>query len=95
MDCCHALAAAREYETDVSLVYSVRMMQLMSRIDAAMPGGDADGDELRYFPAPLLMTMATLRKEMDALIHSQPTGIQHDGGSEPAEVRPAPQMLRY
>ncbi|OAA66813.1 fungal transcriptional regulatory protein [Niveomyces insectorum RCEF 264] len=82
--CCDALLRAREYASDTFLVALVAMQRLAARIYAALPNLDAEPSgapaAAATSTAPTYMTIAVLRKELDALVESQPPEVKSNTG---------------
>ncbi|OJJ51247.1 hypothetical protein ASPZODRAFT_127282 [Penicilliopsis zonata CBS 506.65] len=76
--CCEAVLEAQEYESDQLLVSLVRMQRLLARISDSFPGPDVDETPGPFLDAPLHMVMATTRKEIDALVQSQPPEVKNN-----------------
>ena len=81
--CCDALLEAHEYESDKLLVALVRMQRLVDRVHAVFPNPEADSEASRMFSAPLHMAIATIRKELDALVEKAAPEIENNGESGP------------
>jgi hypothetical protein len=77
--CCDALQNAQEYDSDKFLVALVRMQGLLGRIADISPGPDVDSVEPRVAYAPFHMAMASIRKELDALVENQPPEVECNG----------------
>lgn len=77
---CEALLEAGEYESDASLVLLVRLQRLVSRSHTAIPGPEAEADNVSRGCYPLMkMITSALRKEMDGLVESRSPTRADDG----------------
>ncbi|KAK4235718.1 hypothetical protein C8A03DRAFT_17567 [Achaetomium macrosporum] len=69
--CCDILLSTQEHESDKFLVTLVHMQRLLSRVTEAFPNPESD-DTPFSMGVPVHMMISTARKEMDALVRSQP-----------------------
>ncbi|KAL1907830.1 hypothetical protein Sste5344_006458 [Sporothrix stenoceras] len=76
--CCHRLMSANEFESDALAVALARMQRVAARIYAVLPNPEVDAPPASAF-APVYMAMATIRKELDQLVHG--SSVEHGGPS--------------
>ncbi|KIH89816.1 fungal transcriptional regulatory protein [Sporothrix brasiliensis 5110] len=80
-DCCDRLLAANEHASDALAVALARMQRVAARVYAVLPSPDVDAPPALAF-APVYMAMATLRKELDQLVHGMPRDDGRGGGGD-------------
>lgn len=77
--CCDILQHAQEYDSDKFLIALVRMQRLVLRIHEVTPTPHLDTTLPHAFYGSIYMTMATVKKELDALVESQPPDVECNG----------------
>ncbi|EFX05985.1 fungal transcriptional regulatory protein [Grosmannia clavigera kw1407] len=76
--CCRVLLDAHEHESDAFLVVIVRLQQIAHRIYVVLPNPDSDPRLASGGCAAMFMSIAVLRRDLDALIHSQPMEVKNN-----------------
>lgn len=76
--CRDEIEQAQEYESDKFLVAIVRIQQLLGRAAEIIPYGDDEASR-RVDYVPIHMALTAIRKELDALIRSQPSEVECNG----------------
>lgn len=77
--CCHELIVAQEYPSDESLPALVRMQHILVKVSSAIPALDQDETVDHVGFAPLYIMMTTARRELDAIVQSQPVKVDRNG----------------
>lgn len=73
--CCDEIEKAREYDSDGFLVALVKIQQLLGRASELIPYGDDYASRSVNY-APIHMAIASVRRELDALVRQQPPEVE-------------------
>lgn len=71
------LLGAHEYESDAFLVALVRLQRIAYRIYTVLPNPDTDPAPAWSSYAPMFMSIKAIRRELDALVESQPAEVKN------------------
>lgn len=75
LKCCDEIEKGREYDSDGFLVALVRIQQLLGRAAELIPHGDDYASRSVNY-APIHMAIASVRRELDALVRQQPPEVE-------------------
>ncbi|ORY62154.1 uncharacterized protein BCR38DRAFT_394838 [Pseudomassariella vexata] len=71
--CCDDIGTKNIYSTDLQLVALVRIQRLLARVNTIFP---LDSDGRGVYSAPHALSTASIRKELEALVDSQPEAVK-------------------
>lgn len=77
-ECLKALENGREYESDITLMYLIRIQRLTERIFEFTSKDRAEEDIPGIPPAPTSAYIAAFQKEIDTMRDSLPARLQND-----------------
>jgi hypothetical protein len=87
LKCCGEIEKAREYDSDAFLVALVKIQQMLGRAAEIIPYADEYASRSVNY-APVHMAIASVRKELDALVRQQPPEVECNCKSSPCKCPP-------
>ena len=77
--CCDILERSQEYDSDRFLIALIRMQRLVLRVHEVTPTPQLDAQLPHAFYGSIYMAIATIKKELDALVENQPPDVECNG----------------